>query len=251
MAGLTLDAGALIAYERADPRSREILAPAFARGTVPTVPAIALAEVWRGDAKDARVAGLLKSCAIEPVSEPLTWMAGGLPRSTTGAETIDACIAAGVAMRSRPPTPLTCGVCSDYDAPTWRSDRARLSARPRGSCGRPCHATGSWRRAWPRAGLHGEDVVRDLAHVLVAVGKHDDLGDPVWHKAAVGDRPVLRAGAVHVERGERVVVAVRRGGQERFVGTVHHPVLCARAAPVTPGLRRGRAAAAELVDDRQ
>jgi predicted nucleic acid-binding protein len=99
VAGLTLDAGALIAYERADPRIREILALAFARGTVPTVPAIALAETWRGDAKDPRVARLLKSCAIEPVSEPLARMAGGLRRSTPGAETIDACIAVGVRRR--------------------------------------------------------------------------------------------------------------------------------------------------------
>lgn len=55
MAGLTLDAGALIAYERGEARIREILATAYARGFVPTIPAIALAEVWRGDAKDARV----------------------------------------------------------------------------------------------------------------------------------------------------------------------------------------------------
>jgi hypothetical protein len=49
VAGLTLDAGALIAYERGDTRVREILAVAYARGFVPTIPAIALAEVWRDD----------------------------------------------------------------------------------------------------------------------------------------------------------------------------------------------------------
>jgi predicted nucleic acid-binding protein len=54
VAGLTLDAGALIAYERGEERAREILAVAYARGLVPTIPAIALAEVWGGDAKDAR-----------------------------------------------------------------------------------------------------------------------------------------------------------------------------------------------------
>ena len=46
MAGLTLDAGALIAYERGEERMREILAVAYARGLVPTIPAVALAEVW-------------------------------------------------------------------------------------------------------------------------------------------------------------------------------------------------------------
>lgn len=93
MAGLTLDAGALIAYERAD------LGLAFARGTVPTVPVIALAEVWRGDAKDALVARLLKSCVVEPVAEQLARSAGRLRRRTRGAETIDACIAVGVGRR--------------------------------------------------------------------------------------------------------------------------------------------------------
>jgi predicted nucleic acid-binding protein len=99
VAGLTLDAGALIAYERADPRIREILARAFAGGIVPTVPAIALAEVWRGDAKDARVARLLKACGVESLDERSARDAGRLRRATPGANTIDACIAAGVSRR--------------------------------------------------------------------------------------------------------------------------------------------------------
>ncbi len=99
MAGLTLDAGALIAYERADPRVRGILARAFARGVVPTVPAMALAEVWRGDAKDARLARLLKACNVEPVTESLARSTGELRRRTRGSETIDASIAVGVRHR--------------------------------------------------------------------------------------------------------------------------------------------------------
>lgn len=99
MAGLTLDAGALIAYERGGERIREILATGYARGLLPTVPAIALAEVWRGDAKDARVARLLKACTIESVDERLARAAGSLRRATPGAEVIDACIAVGVRRR--------------------------------------------------------------------------------------------------------------------------------------------------------
>ncbi len=99
MAGLTLDAGALIAYERGEERVREILAVAYARGVVPTIPAIALAEVWRGDAKDARVARLLKACSIEAVDERLAREAGRLRRATPGAMTLDACIAVGVSRR--------------------------------------------------------------------------------------------------------------------------------------------------------
>jgi predicted nucleic acid-binding protein len=99
VAGLTLDAGALIAYERDDPRIREILAVAFRRGLVPTVPAIALAEVWRGDANDAPLARLLKACAVEPLDEPRARAAGSLRRRVKGATTIDACIAIGVLTR--------------------------------------------------------------------------------------------------------------------------------------------------------
>jgi predicted nucleic acid-binding protein len=99
VAGLTLDAGALIAYERGDTRVREILAVAYARGFVPTIPAIALAEVWRGDAKDARVARLLKASSIEALDERLAREAGRLRRATPGAGTIDACIAMGVRKR--------------------------------------------------------------------------------------------------------------------------------------------------------
>lgn len=99
MAGLTLDAGALIAYERGDERIRQILTVAYARGVVPTVPAIALAEVWRGDAKDARVAHLLKACSIETVDGRLARAAGRLRPTAPGSATIDACIAVGVRQR--------------------------------------------------------------------------------------------------------------------------------------------------------
>jgi predicted nucleic acid-binding protein len=100
VAGLTLDASALIAYERGQERIRKILTVGYERGLVPTIPAIALAEVWHGDAKDARVvARLLKACSIEVVDEQLARAAGSLRRATPGADTIDACIAVGVRRR--------------------------------------------------------------------------------------------------------------------------------------------------------
>jgi predicted nucleic acid-binding protein len=99
VAGLTLDAGALIAYERGQERIRKILAVGYERGFVPTIPAIALAEVWRGDPKDARIARLLKACSIEVVDETLARTAGSLRRTTPGASAIDACIAVGVRRR--------------------------------------------------------------------------------------------------------------------------------------------------------
>jgi predicted nucleic acid-binding protein len=66
---------------------------------VPTIPAIALAEVWRGDAKDARVARLLKASSIETVDERLAREAGRLRRATQDTGAIDACIAIGVRRR--------------------------------------------------------------------------------------------------------------------------------------------------------
>jgi predicted nucleic acid-binding protein len=99
VAGLTLDAGALIAYERGQERIRKILAVSYERGFVPTIPAVALAEVWRGDAKDARVARLLKASSIEILDERIARAAGSLRRATHGANAIDACIAVGVRHR--------------------------------------------------------------------------------------------------------------------------------------------------------
>lgn len=96
MAGLTLDAGALIAYERGDARVRRLLTNAFNSDVTPTVPAVVLAEVWRGDAKDAPVARLLKWCIVEPLDEQRARAAGKLRRSVAGAGTVDACVAVGV-----------------------------------------------------------------------------------------------------------------------------------------------------------
>lgn len=99
MAGLTLDAGALIAYERAAPEILHVLRRAFNGNVTPTIPAVVLAEVWRGDAKDARVAQLLKWCVVEPLDESRARAAGKLRRSTTGAGAVDACVAIGVRER--------------------------------------------------------------------------------------------------------------------------------------------------------
>lgn len=99
MAGLTLDAGALIAYERGETEILKVLQLAFRRNVTPTVPAVVLAEVWRGDRKDARVAQLLKSCVVEALGVSRAQAAGKLRRSTTGAGAVDACVAVGVRER--------------------------------------------------------------------------------------------------------------------------------------------------------
>jgi predicted nucleic acid-binding protein len=72
---------------------------AFDRGVTTTIPAVVLAEVWRGDAMDAPVARLLKWCRIELLDESRARAAGALRRSTAGAGTVDACVAVGVRER--------------------------------------------------------------------------------------------------------------------------------------------------------
>jgi len=69
MTALVLDAGALIAVERADRRVWALLAEARERGAELIVPATVLAQVWRGGPGAARVATLLEACATDTLDE--------------------------------------------------------------------------------------------------------------------------------------------------------------------------------------
>jgi len=99
MAGLTLDTGALIAYERTDRRVMVHLKEALARGADLTVPAVVVAEAWRGGPWAARVARLLSTCAVEPLAEPLARTAGEALAANKAASTIDAIVMASAASR--------------------------------------------------------------------------------------------------------------------------------------------------------
>jgi hypothetical protein len=67
VSGLTLDAGALIAFERADRKVVTIIARAFATQTRLSVPTGVIAQVWRNGRLQARLARLLGSKVIEVV----------------------------------------------------------------------------------------------------------------------------------------------------------------------------------------
>lgn len=83
MAGLTYDSGALIAAERNNPRFWLIHSRAIARGLRPVVPAVVLAQVWRGGPQPV-LARLLRDCLIEPLSESAARETGiALTRSAT------------------------------------------------------------------------------------------------------------------------------------------------------------------------
>jgi hypothetical protein len=65
--GLTLDAGALIAFERGDVHVRGLLLQAVENGLQIAVPAGVLAQVWREGRLQARVAKLLSTAEVTVV----------------------------------------------------------------------------------------------------------------------------------------------------------------------------------------
>jgi len=65
MSGLTLDSGALIAFERNDRRVVAIIERAFKLGIRLAVPAGVVGETWRAGRRQARLARLLGSDVIE------------------------------------------------------------------------------------------------------------------------------------------------------------------------------------------
>ena len=75
MAGLTLDSGALIAFERQDRRTLTHVKLAQQLGYELTVPTPVIVEVWRGGSRSARIASLLDACVIEPLFSELARVA--------------------------------------------------------------------------------------------------------------------------------------------------------------------------------
>lgn len=69
------------------------------RGAELTVPAVVIAEVWRGGSRSARVARLLRACVIEALSERIARKAGEAVAVTRGAGVIDALVMASAAQR--------------------------------------------------------------------------------------------------------------------------------------------------------
>jgi len=99
MAGVTLDAGPLIALQRRDRRMEAWVAEAATRSVVPVVPAPALAEVWRGGPRSALLARVLTFCDVDVVDEVLARRAGELLAAAGGSATVDALVVASAARR--------------------------------------------------------------------------------------------------------------------------------------------------------
>jgi len=99
MAGLTLDSGALIAYERSERRVMVQLKEATLRGIGLTVPSVTVAEVWRGGARSARLAALFEACNVERLDDSLARIAGEAMGKVKGATVVDAIVMASAAQR--------------------------------------------------------------------------------------------------------------------------------------------------------
>lgn len=98
MAGLTLDAGVLIEFERGDEVLRRYLRWAQLDGIALTIPAPALAQVWRG-ARSARLAQLLTMTSFEPMDADLAKAAGVLCGRASTTDVVDATVVASAARR--------------------------------------------------------------------------------------------------------------------------------------------------------
>jgi hypothetical protein len=99
MAGLTLDTGALIGFERIDRRVIAHLKSAQLQGRELTVPTAVIAEAWRGGPRSARIANLLEACVIEPLFEDLARLAGQAMGVIAGAAVVDAIVMGSAARR--------------------------------------------------------------------------------------------------------------------------------------------------------
>jgi hypothetical protein len=94
MSGLTLDTGALIAFEGNDRRVVAIIERARTRRVQLSVPAGVVAQAWRDGRRQARLARLLGSdlIEVEVFDDRRARMAGQLCGATRTADVIDASV---------------------------------------------------------------------------------------------------------------------------------------------------------------
>jgi predicted nucleic acid-binding protein len=97
MLTLTFDTGALIALERADKRMRVVLETATIEHVPVTVPAVVVAEWWRGSSR--RRLDILEAVDVEPTSEHIARIAGVAMAALPGTTVVDAIVMASAAQR--------------------------------------------------------------------------------------------------------------------------------------------------------
>lgn len=94
MSGVTLDAGALIAFERNERAVVAIVARARERGIGLAVPAGVVGQVWRDGARQARLARLLGAdlVDVEPLDDARARACGQLCGVTGTSDVVDASV---------------------------------------------------------------------------------------------------------------------------------------------------------------
>jgi hypothetical protein len=94
MSGLTLDAGALLAFERGDREMVAIVARARTHRLALAVPSGVVGHVWRDGRRQVRLATLLASeaVAVEPLDDARARAAGQLCGVTRTRDVIDASV---------------------------------------------------------------------------------------------------------------------------------------------------------------
>jgi hypothetical protein len=99
MGGVTYDTGALVAAERNNRQMWELHAGLVAEEVVPVVPAPVLAQAWRGGARQAGLARLLRMCDVEPMTEELAQRVGSLVSDSGHGDIVDVAVAEGAIRR--------------------------------------------------------------------------------------------------------------------------------------------------------
>jgi hypothetical protein len=96
-AGLTLDSGALIAFEKRSARMLAIFKTALLDGAVMTVPTAVLAQVHRGNSP--LIARMLQACELEDLTPALARRVGLLLAESRTSDIVDGAVVASAAPR--------------------------------------------------------------------------------------------------------------------------------------------------------
>jgi hypothetical protein len=96
---VTYDTGALVAADRGERRMWARHRALLERREVPTVPAPVLAQGWRGGARQALLARLLRGCDTEALDDAQARAVGALAARASTADIVDATVVEGALRR--------------------------------------------------------------------------------------------------------------------------------------------------------
>lgn len=89
---LVLDAGALLAVERGDRDVMALLKQALLEGSAPVTHGGVVGQVWRGGARQARLAKFLPGVDVAPLDEELSRRSGVLLGRARKSDVVDAAV---------------------------------------------------------------------------------------------------------------------------------------------------------------